>query len=104
MHVLAVLSPGSICCSVVFCTRQVSGKFLAARLRTLPGIIPSSLCTVVLQVMRVEAMPLAAGSATAAPVTENPAGQPLFGAAAAASWGGLRIAREVSNALYTLLY
>ena len=100
---MALQSPYCIACThLKSCVQAPFAAFaldyiLAARLRTLLGIISFSLCTIALQVMRVVAMPLAAGSAAAASVAEDSAGQPLFGAAAAASWGGLRVAREVSN-------
>lgn len=64
------------------------------------SIITLAVETLLLQVMRVVAVPLAAGPSPAAPVAEDSAGQPLFGAAAAASWGGLRVAREVRALQY----
>jgi hypothetical protein len=45
------------------------------------------------QVMRVIASPLR-DARDGAPAAQDGAGAPLFGATAAASWGGLRVARE----------
>ena len=47
--------------------------------------------------MRVVAAPLLADPGAHAPSAKDDAGEPLFAAQAVASWGGLRVIKEVSK-------
>ena len=47
--------------------------------------------------MRVVATPLLADPGVPAPCAEDDAGEPLFATQAVASWGGLRVIKEVSK-------